>query len=762
MRCIWTATILVLAAAQVRADEPVTVASPDGKVAFSLATGQAGPAFSITVDGQTVLTESPLGLLPTEAPPLGPGLGIRNKQVSDTDENWTPVCGTVSPVRDEYRMLQVDLAEAGSNGRALTILVRAYNDGVAFRYRVAGGSGEYRLDGERTAFHFAEDAKAWALPLKGFRTSYEGKYKIGPLSSLGESLIGLPITLELSGGKWMAITEAHLEDYAGLYVASSPQSPKTLLTRLSTRGQGPAVVRNGSLETPWRVILLGRRAGDLIESQIVSNCNPPSAIADTAWIKPGKVTWDWWSKWMVSGVDFNGGINTATYLHYADFAAEAGFPYLLIDEGWSWWENRPGPDGKTTRVTDITRTVKDVDLPAIIEHCRKKGVRVWLWLTWSHCDTQMAEAFPLYEKWGIAGVKVDFMNRDDQWMVNWYYKVAREAAKHHLMVDMHGAYKPTGMNRTWPNMLTQEGVMGLECCKWSADITPEHNVTLPFTRMLAGPMDYTPGGFNCLTPDRFKPRDSAPFVMGTRSHQLAQYVVYFSPLQMCVDYPESYRGAVGFEFLRWVPTVWDESRVIDGYPGKYILMARRRGAEWYVGGMNDGQARALKLPLGFLGSGQWRMDAFTDGERCKEVPEQIRRVRSVVRPTEALDVTMASGGGCAMRFVPEGGAETGNTLIRHLIGLKFKPELTAQQREEIIAASDLLPGQVPEIMTYEGGPNTDRRGLSAGIDYAILLTFRSHRDLQTYRDHPAHRAMAEKYRPWLADMVFVDWEVPQK
>jgi len=743
------------------AAEPATVQSPDGKVAFSLSTNPDGPAFSLAMDGRPLLSDSPLGLLPTGSDPIGPGLQVTTSRVTDVDQVWTPVCGTASQIRDRHRLLQVDLAEPGTDGRAITILVRAYDDGIAFRYRVPVEAKEYKLDGERTAFRFAEDPKVWALPVKGFRTSYEGKYTVAPLSELGETLIGLPITLEMSGGKWMAITEAHLEDYAGLYLATSPQSPKTLLTRLSTRGKESAVVRAAPFETPWRVILLGRRAGDLIESQIVSNCNPPCAIEDAAWIKPGKVTWDWWPKWMVSGVEFNGGVNTATYLHYADFAAEAGFPYLLIDEGWSWWETRPGNDGKMTRVTDITRAVKDVDLPAIIEHCHKKGVRVWLWLTWSHCDAQMAEAFPLYEKWGIAGVKVDFMNRDDQWMVNWYHKVAREAAKHHLMVDMHGAYKPTGISRTWPNMLTFEGVMGLECCKWSSDITPQHNVTLPFTRMLAGPMDYTPGGFNCLPPDRFKPRDSAPFVMGTRCHQLAQYVVYYSPLQMCVDYPEEYRGAVGFEFLRWVPTTWDESRVIDGYPGKYVLLARRKGNEWYVGGMNDEQMRNLKLSLSFLGAGKWRMDAFTDGERCKEVPEQIRRVRRVVSSSETLDIAMASGGGCAIRFVPDSG-EGGDKLVRHLIGLKFKPELTPQQRQEIIEASDLLPGQIPEILAYERGPNTDRRGLSAGIDYAILLTFRSQQDLQTYRDHPWHREMANKYRPWLADMVFVDWEVPRQ
>jgi alpha-glucosidase len=537
-------------------------------------------------------------------------------------------------------------------GRELGLVVRAYDDGVAFRYRVLG-TGKVELSDERTAFRLAEDPKAFALPLQGFRTAYEASYRVARVSGLGETLIGLPLTLEFSRGKWAAITEAHLDGYAGLYLAASADERAVLRTRLSRRYRGAAVVREAPFETPWRVVLLGRSAGDLIESDLVLNCNPPCAIEDPSWIKPGKVAWDWWSKQMVSGVDFEGGMNTATMKHYAAFAAEAGFEYLLIDEGWSWWENVPDDDGKIRRVTDITRTVPSVDLPEILDFCERHGVRVWLWLTWGHCAAQMAEAFPLYEKWGIAGVKLDFMNADDQRMADWYHEVAELAAKHHLMVDMHGAYKPTGIRRTWPNMMTREGVKGLEHAKWSADVTPEHNLLLPFTRMLAGPMDYTPGGFNVTTRERFKPRDSAPFVMGTRCHQLAQYVVYESPIQMCVDYPEAYRGQAGFDYLRWVPTTWDESMVLDGYPGRFIAMARRRGETWFLGCMANGEARTVHVPLGFLGEGRWRLDAFADGPRAKEVPEQVRRIAGAVGRDDTLEVSMAPDGGYAARLTPD-------------------------------------------------------------------------------------------------------------
>ncbi|GMU21748.1 MAG: retaining alpha-galactosidase [Phycisphaerae bacterium] len=668
--CTWIALVLGCSLCQAADDSAAFITSPDGNVKFAISEAEDGPVFSISMDGQELFGDSRLGLLPQGAAALGPKLRVVGSKASSRDEIYKPVWGTHSPVRDWYHLLEVELAEPGTDGRSLGLLVRAYNDGIAFRYLVPGNGDTLHLAEELTTFEPTQDAKAFALPLKGFRTSYEALYTTGPVSKLqAQTLIGLPLTLEFPNSRWAAITEAHLENYAGLYLSTGQPPAATapaaglneyrpragrLYTRLSGRGHAPAVERKTPFVTPWRVILLGRRPGELIESQIVFNCNPPCAIEDPSWIRPGKVVWDWWPKQMVSGVDFAGGMNTATMKHYAKFAGEAGIEYLLIDEGWSWWANVTGEDGKTRRVTDITRTVPEIDLPEILACCRENNVRVWLWLTWGHCAAQMKEAFPLYEKWGIAGVKIDFMNRDDEWMVNWYHEVVALAAKHHLMVDLHGAYKPEGMERTWPNLLAREGVLGLENCKWSSDVTPEHNVTLPFTRMLAGPMDYTPGGFNVTTPERFKPRDSAPFVMGTLCHQLAQYVVYFSPLQMCADYPESYRGQAGFEFLRWVPTVWDATIVLDGYPGEFITIARRHGDVWYLGCMTNRQARTLRIPLRrFLDDGRWQVDIFADGERAAEVPEQIRRVRRTATADDELEIIMAPGGGYAARFLPK-------------------------------------------------------------------------------------------------------------
>lgn len=749
----------------IRADDHIlTEVSPGGATTFSLAQTEDGPRFTVSFRGQTVLIDSPIGLHLTDETRLGPGLDVIDRAAREIDETWTPVWGTDSPIRDHCREIRFPLR---GEDRALDLLVRVYDDGVAFRYAIPGDGQEIQINDELTAFCFPEDVKTFAMPLEGFGTGYEAPYQTRPLSQIEGKVIGLPVTVELSNGVWAAITEAHLHDYAGMYVTTenpdttegASSSPHTLYTRLSRRGGKPAVVRNAPFETPWRVILLGDHPGRLIESNMVVNCNPPCAIDDTSWIKPGKVIWDWWCRQMVSGVDFAGGMNTETLLHFADFAAEQGFEYLLIDEGWSWWENIETEQGKTVRVTDITRAVPAVDLPKILEFCHRRGVKVWLWLTWSHCAAQMEEAFPLYEKWGVAGVKVDFMNRDDQWMVNWYHEVAEKAARHHLLVDMHGAYKNDGIRRTWPNMLTREGVMGLEHSKWSSNVTPDHNVTVPFTRMLAGPMDYTPGGFNVSTVERFRHRDDAPYVMGTMCHQLAQYVIYESPLQMCVDYPDNYRGKVGLEFLRWVPTTWDRSIVIDGYPGRFITMARRNGDAWYVGAMTGNEKRSVEVPLDFLGGGRYRLELFADGPRADKVPEQVTRATRYVTSADTITIEMAPGGGYAARLLPDSVSQLEVRRVRHLVAFSFKPATTDPQREEFLAAADRLPERIPVIIGYERGPNlaTGRRGQR--YDHGILFTFRTRHDLDTYLAHPEHRAFTENYVPWVEDFAVIDWSV---
>jgi alpha-glucosidase len=375
------------------------------------------------------------------------------------------------------------------------------------------------------------------------------------------------------------------------------------------------------------------------------NLSQPNQIEDISWIQPGKAAWDWWSGSFARNVDFQPGMNTATMLHYVDFAAEHHLQYMLVDAGWA-------PHGAGYEQGDITRYLPEVDIPAIVQHARARGVKVLIWLYWSAVKKQIDEAFPLYEKWGVSGVKIDFMERDDQEMVNFYRQMVSKAARYHLTVDFHGAYKPTGLRRAYPNLLTREGIMGMEYSKWSTRVTPEHDVTIPFTRNLAGPMDYTPGCFQNATREQFRPRNVEPMCQGTRAHQLAMYVVFFSPLVMLSDYPESYDRQPGMAFLEKVPTVWDETRVPNGEPSKYVTIARRHGDTWYLGSMTNWDARDLEVPLTFLGSGAYQAQVFADGADADQVATSLEISSRRVSSGDTLKLHLAPGGGAAVIFTP--------------------------------------------------------------------------------------------------------------
>ena len=400
--------------------------------------------------------------------------------------------------------------------------------------------------------------------------------------------------------------------------------------------------------TPWRVLMVAPTPGRLIETNyLILNLSPPCALADTSWISPGKASWDWWVGGYATNVDFKPGMNTPTMKHYIDFAAAHHLQLMLIDAGWSS-EGEPGSDG------DITKSIPDINLPEILAHARQQGIKVMLWVDYRPLIKQIDEAFALYEKWGVAGIKVDSMNRDDQEMVNFYKQWVRKAAEHHLTVDLHGAFKGTGLRRTYPNLLNREGVMGMEYNKWSARVTPEYDVTIPFTRMLTGPMDFTPGGFRNTARGKFKINDSLPYTQGTRAHQLAAYVVYEAPLVMVSDYPESYQEGFGIEFIEKVPTVWDETRVLNGEVAKYIVVARQNGNAWYLGAMTNWDPRDLEIPLSFLGSGEYETQIFADGADADRVATSVTAAKMRVRSGEKLAVHLAPGGGAAVILTPAG------------------------------------------------------------------------------------------------------------
>jgi len=637
---------------QISGQEPLQVTSPNGEIVFVLS-AQAVLRYSVDFHGKRLIDESELGLDLQGQPPLGPDGRPVKVQHGSSDETYTIPVGKTKDVRNHYNSLTADFSR--ESGATFSVEVRAYDDGVAFRYLVPEqlSLSQVHITGERTQFRYSKDATLYPLVLNGFQSSYEDDYQMRTVGSLHRDwLIALPLLAEVPGTGWVAITEANIDNYAGMYLRSD-QPLFSLKAQLSPKVDDPtvAVETKTPFKTPWRVLMIGDAPGRLIESNIILNLNPPSKIADTSWIRAGKSAWDWWSGDTATGVSFTPGMNTETLKHYIEFASDSGFPYMLIDAGWA--QSTPGAkEGDYADPADITHFNPKVDLPQLLRYAKEKNVRIWLWSHWTSVDKYMDQAFPLFEQWGVAGVKIDFMNRDDQWMVDWYRRVVENAAEHHLMIDYHGAFKPDGLRRTYPNLMTREGVMGKEYSKWSSRVTPVHNTTLPFTRMLAGPMDYTPGAFHNSNLENFVARSVMPMALGTRAQELALYVVFESPLEMVSDYPEIYEGQKDFVFIKRVPATWDEVRVLDGLPMRYITLARRSSADWYVGSLTNWEERNTSVPLNFLGAGKYVAEIYADAPDAASNATHTTFSQRPVDRTTVLDIHMVSGGGNAIWIHP--------------------------------------------------------------------------------------------------------------
>jgi len=652
------------ATAQNNSTPAATVSSPNGQITLLLFAAQpgapkdseaAGLRYAVEFHGKRLLEESKLGLELAQAPELGDGMQPAGAENSSVDQSYSIPVGKTSSVRDHYNAVRASFQDA--SGRKVAIEARAYDDGVAFRYAVPEQAAlrDVQIARELTEFNFAQDATSYPLILDGYQSSWEDEYQQRLVSGLhSDWVIALPFLTEQPGRGWLAITEANIDNYAGMYLRKDREFLSLgLHADLSPRVDKPgiAVEATTPFTSPWRVLMIGDEPGRLIESNIVLNLNPPSKIADTSWIRAGKSAWDWWSGQAAPSVSFKTGMNTATMEHYIDFASASGFPYMLIDAGWALAPDRSNP-GDYSALADITKVTPEVDMPELLRYAKEKHVRLWLWAHWTSVDKYMDQAFPLFEKWGIAGVKIDFMNRDDQWMVGFYHRVVEQAAAHHLMIDFHGAYKPDGLRRTWPNLVTREGVMGKEYLKVTARTSPVHNTTLPFTRMLAGPMDYTPGAFGNSNRANFVARNFMPMGLGTRAHELALYVVLESPFMMVSDYPEHYAGQKAFDFIKQVPTTWDEVRVLAGRPMENITLARRSGKDWFVGSLTNWEERTVKVPLDFLGDGQYVAEIYADApDSAEEATHSTFTTRTVDRGT-VLNVHMVSGGGNAIWIHP--------------------------------------------------------------------------------------------------------------
>lgn len=601
--------------------------------------------YSVNFNEKPVITNSLIRFEFKQTSPIGENMTVLTTDVREINETWKPVLKRKAEIVNNCREITLHLQEKEFPRRLINLVFRVYDDGVAFRTEFVGpdNNHDYALTDEHVEFNFTSDHICWAANHGSYRSSQENEYFRRKISEITDQMvIGLPMTVKVADNCYAAITEANIEDYAGMYL--KPGHSATAFSVRSSLSPLPNQPDNGERvhfkfphKTPWRLIMLGTSPGQLVESEIVMNLNDPCAIADPSWIKPGMCTWDhWWSGEVK--------MDNETIKKYIDLASEMGWPYQLID--WQWY----GPFNKPE--ADITKVAPQLDMPGILSYAKSKNVKCWFWLYYTDVNrTDWDKACALYESWGIAGVKIDFMDSDDQQMVNWYHRIVKTAAKHHLMVDFHGAYKPDGFRRTYPNLVTREGVLGNEYNKWSLRITPEHLTTLPFTRMLAGPMDFTPGGFLNRIPEKFKNGTPAE-VLGTRAMQLAQFVIYDSPFTVACDHPDNYKGQDGAEFLKKVKTMWDDTRILNGQIGEYITSARRSGNEWFIGAMTNSETRTLEIKLDFLGAGKYQLVAFEDAPDAAINAEKVLRTTRTVSKGDIVKMRMAPGGGYAAWLEP--------------------------------------------------------------------------------------------------------------
>ena len=621
--------------------QSVRVDSPDGRVSMTVNNG-GELTYSVSFDGRRVITDAPMGFVFEGEDPLCGDMDMTSTPVSLKRDRWTPVVrNRHSEVDMSWNETKICLQEKSGERRKLEIEVRVSDDGPAFRYHLfaAADIKDRQILKECTGFNIPASSSVYFVEYDNrYHSCQEAEFFKREVSSLKEDMLGgLPLLVNLEPDLWAAISEAEMVDYPGFYIGGSPEGKlRTMLCPLAGEDEDGVKARfDDELKTPWRVILVADNPGRFIESEWIRTLNPACAIDDPSWIRPGMSAWDhWWSGESKMEMD--------VIKEYIDLAAAEGWPYMLVD--WTWYSPFNSPEA------DVTRTAPQIDMPEIIRYAAERDVRIWVWMHSRDANRNNAYkiAFPLYEKWGIAGVKIDFMDNDDQNTVRWYRRVVKAAAEHHLMVDFHGAYKPDGIERTYPNLLTREGVKGGEYNKWTGRYcTAAHNVKVAFTRMIAGPMDYTPGGFLNVRPEDHVGQ-SPTLVPDTRCQELAKFVAYESPLTYACDHPRNIRGQAGEDFLKIVPTVWDDIRFLDGSPDTFFSVAKRSGDRWFFGVLNGMDARDIVLDTSFLPEGEYTLSFWADGKK----PTDVIRKDVKLKAGKPVKVHLAPSGGYAAVIRP--------------------------------------------------------------------------------------------------------------
>lgn len=642
--------------------------SPDGRLEMKIHVGE-GLSYDVLHDGVLLLENSRMSMTLQDGTIYGaPGQTLKRARTRSVDRTVKSPVYKKSEVEEKFNELTLEF-------KGFKAVFRAYDEGCAYRF-ISGSEKPFIVSDEQADFRFPEDRtayipyvnKKWKGSLQDILVNdFQCPYTCSKLSEWIDRWSIAPILVQCPEGKSVVITEADLMDYPGMFLYNYKKGTGETLSgyfarvpddveigghnmvqeMVNSRKDYIAECRPGA-EFPWRVIAVASSDKELTDSDIVWKlATPADADADWSWVRPGKVAWEWWNAWNIKGVDFEAGVNNDTYKYYIDFAAENRIEYVILDEGWA-----------VKYANDLTQVVPEIDLQELIEYGRKRGVGIILWAGWYPFTKDMENVCRRFSEMGVKGFKVDFMNRDDQKMVEWYRDAAAMCAKYHMLMNFHGAYKPTGLQRTYPNVVNFEGVFGLEQMKWSSTDVDHvtYDVTIPFIRMVAGPMDYTQGAMRNAVKKNYRPIRTEPMSQGTRCHQLAEYVIFESPLNMMCDSPNNYRAEQECtDFISAIPTVWDETVALDGKVAEYVAMARRKDDRWYVGAMTNWDSRALELDLSFLPAGDYTMTIYQDGVNAHRIATDYKKVTCTVPASRKVEVKMAPGGGWAAEISVYGG-----------------------------------------------------------------------------------------------------------
>ena len=647
------ALVCVLLCSCASAEGSYSLSSPDGKVAV-VVTVDGGTSYTVAYDGKTIVSQATAAMVLADGTTIGAGK-VRKVTPCSVSQTIAAQLYTRNEVADNYNALKVEFADRS------VIEFRAYDEGVAYRFATTRG-GEMTVQNEVYTLGFDKPYNCWIAynNLTGTKkdkyfTSFEHLYKYLPINEVDVARVAFtPVVVDVDGVK-VLVAESDVENYPGMFIGNS-DSDCTLEGELAAvpaeevvgghnKLQGIVSSRHnyiakceGCRTFPWRVLIISDDDTKIADSDMIYRLAAPSRVADASWIVPGKVAWEWWNHWGLTDVDFKPGVNTQTYKAYIDFAAQYGIEYVILDEGWA-----------TKYENNLLSIVPEIDMEAILNYATEKGVGIILWAGYNAFNNDMERVCQHYSALGVKGFKIDFMDRDDQIMSQFYYRAAETGAKYKLMIDFHGCAKPAGLNRTYPNVVNFEAVHGLEQMKWRKPDTDqmEYDVTIPFIRMVAGPIDYTQGAMLNATKDKYQPNNKKPMSQGTRCHQLAAYAVFYSPLSMLCDSPSNYRKNVECaEFIASVPTVWDESVVLDGKIGQWVVTARRSGKTWYVGGMTNWTPRTLEVNLSQLGlAAGTQLDIFADGKNAAIDGTDYTRKSVTLPEGGVISIDLAPGGG---------------------------------------------------------------------------------------------------------------------